>query len=141
MAGAIAPFSAKSPGTRLAMERGLPMMSVLFVSHDVDLRAVAGRVLARAGFGVRTVAHGGHALLACVERGTFDALVIEDTLPEGSGATIAARLRRHCPGLHVVRMCNGLANGEVPTGATLVRPFTADDLIGALQALRRTSRR
>ena len=112
------------------------MQSVLFVSHDADLRAVAARVLERAGFGVKAVAHGGHALLACVERGTFDVLVIENELPEGPGAAIAGRLRRHCPGLHVVRMCD---RAEAPLeGIAVVRPFTADDLIDAIQTLRRT---
>ena len=82
------------------------MASVLFVSHDADLRAVAARVLERAGFDVRTAAHGGHALLACVERAAFDVLVVEQTLPEGAGESVAARLRRHCPGLRAFMMCD-----------------------------------
>jgi len=114
------------------------MNSVLFVSHDGDLRAVAARVLERAGHQVTSVEHGGHALLACVERGAFDVLVIEDELPEGPGSGVAARLRRHCPALHVVRMCDAARPGE---GVAVVRPFTADDLIDAVQTLRRTMNR
>jgi DNA-binding NtrC family response regulator len=115
------------------------MTSVLFVSHDAALRAVATRVLARADCDVRAVAHGGHALLACVERGSFDVMVVEQALPEGPGAALAARLRRHCPAMGVVRMCDaGSADG---TGRVVVRPFTADDLIDAVQSLRRTSNR
>lgn len=116
------------------------MTSVLFVSHDANLRAVAARVLARRGFHVRAVAHGGHAVLACVERGTFDVLVIENDLPEGPGGAIASRLRRHCPQLHVVRMCN-VREGAGGLGLAVVRPFTADDLIHAVQARRRTRSR
>lgn len=112
------------------------MTSVLFVSHDDDLRAVATRVLERAGFEVKAVPHGGHALLACVERGAIDVLVIEQELPEGPGSAIAARLRRHCPALHVVRMCDTAA--AAGTGIAVVRPFTADDLIESVQTLRRT---
>jgi len=117
-----------------------PMTSVLFVSPDADLRAVATRVLQRAGADVRAVAHGGHALLACVERGTYDVLVIENDLPEGPGGRMAARLRRHCRNLHVVRMCDaGLPTaGE---GIAVVRPFTADDLIDAVYTRRPTSSR
>jgi len=112
------------------------MPSVLFVSHDGNLRAAAGRALARRGLAVTQAAHGGHALLACVERGAFDALVIEHEMPEGPGSAIAARLRRHCPDLHVVRMCDApVEDGE---GIAVVRPFTADDLIDAVQARRRT---
>jgi DNA-binding NtrC family response regulator len=112
------------------------MTSVLFVSPDRDLRAVASRVLTRAGFAVRAVEHGGHALLALVERGTFDVLVVEHELPEGPGALIAARMRRYCPGLHVVRMCERPSAGKL--GVAVVRPFTADDLIGAVQTRRPT---
>jgi len=114
------------------------MTSVLFVSHDADLRAVAARVLQRAGFQVKCAAHGGHALLACVEQGAIDVLVIENELPEGSGAAIAARLRRHNPDMDVVRMCDGRATpgGE---GIAVVRPFTADDLIDAVQVRRRAT--
>jgi DNA-binding response OmpR family regulator len=113
------------------------MESVLFVSHDRDLRAVASRVLARAGFDVRAAAHGGHALLACVERGGFDVLVIEHHLPEGPGSVVAKRLRRHCRDLHVVRMCDR-ESAAAGIGSAVVRPFTADDLIDAVQARRRT---
>jgi DNA-binding NtrC family response regulator len=132
---AIDDFSRKSSGTRLAIERRHTMRSVLFVSHDGDLRAVAARVFARAGMEIKTVPHGGHALLACVERGSFDVLVIEDVLPEGPGAAIAARLRRHCPALHIVRMCDA-GRGTDGAGNAVVRPFTADDLIAAAQILR-----
>jgi DNA-binding response OmpR family regulator len=115
------------------------MQSVLFVSHDGSLRAVAARALGRAGFHVKTVEHGGHALLALVERGRFETLVIEDDLPEGPGDRIAARMRRHCPDLHVVRMCDRAERlATAKAGIAVVRPFTADDLIDAIQALRRT---
>lgn len=116
------------------------MKSVLFVSHDVDLCAAAARALEGRGFCVTTAAHGGHAVLACVEQGAFEALIIEDELPEGPGAAIATRLRRHFPGLRVVRMC---ARADVGgPGIAVVRPFTADDLVDALdavQTLRRTA--
>src|SRR5205814_6991375 len=113
------------------------MTSVLFVSHDGDLRAAASRALTRLGLEVRTAAHGGHALLACVERGGFDALVIEDTLPEGPGAAVAARLRRHLPDLHVVRMCDRPSDPD-GIGSAVVRPFTADALVEPVQIRRRT---
>ena len=105
------------------------MSKVLFVSHDSDLCAAAARALARAGFEVTTAAHGGHALLECLQT-EFDALVIEDRLPEGTGTRVAASLRRLAPALRVIR----LSNGPAGTGdsAVLRRPFTADDLVEAL---------
>lgn len=107
------------------------MPAVLFVSHDPDLRAVASRVLAMAGCRVTAAAHAGHASLACMERASFDVLVIEGEMPDGSGQEIADRLRRHCPAVRVVRMWN--ADSPTPArGLALVRPFTADDLIRAV---------
>jgi len=111
------------------MDEAPPMLKILFVSHDADLRAVASRVLVQHGFRVTVASHGGHASLACATDHHFDVLVIENAMPDAAGATIAARLRRYCPDLQVVRMCDGGPGGE---GNAVVRPFTADDLIGAI---------
>src|SRR5258708_8952678 len=104
------------------------MSRVLFVSHDADLRAVASRVLVRAGCDVTPAAHAGHASLACMARETFDVLVIDDRMADGSGALIAARLRRYCPDVQVVRLCE-MRPAAPAEGIPGVRPFTADDLI------------
>jgi len=107
------------------------MPAVLFVSPDGDLRAAATRVLTMAGCHVTAAAHAGHAAIACIERGGFDVLVIEERMADGTAGVIAGRLRRYCPGLWVVRMCNP---GRVlwPAEIALVRPFTAYDLIAAV---------
>jgi DNA-binding NtrC family response regulator len=116
------------------------MPTVLFVSHDADLRAVASRVLTMAGCGVTAAAHAGHASLACLQRDRFDVLVIEEEMADGSGAAIAERIRRYCPDVEVVRMCDAppaTRSGDV----TVVRPFTADDLIGAVSDATHYTRR
>ena len=94
------------------------MSRILFVCHDGDLRAVSARVLARAGWKVTTAAHGGHASLACVEGPPFDVIVLADGGTDAEGDALAARLRRYCPELRVVRMTR--------------RPFTADDLVDSV---------
>jgi DNA-binding response OmpR family regulator len=94
------------------------MSRILFVCHDADLRAVSARVLARAGWKVTTAAHGGHASLACVEGPPFDVIVLADGGTAAEGDALAARLRRYCPELRVVRMTR--------------RPFTADDLVDSV---------
>lgn len=105
------------------------MTRVLFVSQDVDLCAAAARALGRAGFEVTTATHGGHALLECLQT-DFNALIIEDRLPEGTGSRVAASLRRLAPRLRVIRLSDGpAAPGE---GSVVRRPFTADDLVAAL---------
>ncbi len=107
------------------------MFSLLFVSHDADLRAAAGRALERTGHTVVTAGHGGHAALAVAGGGRFDVVVIENELPEGRGKTVADRLRRLSPGLAVVVMCD--RRSIIPADEiAVVRPFTADDLIHAV---------
>jgi DNA-binding NtrC family response regulator len=106
------------------------MFSILFLSHDADLRASARRAFERAGCSVSTAAHGGHATLA-LARGGIDVLIVENELPEGTGRSVAARLRRYCPGLAVVVMCD--RRSIVPADEiAVVRPFTADDLLDAV---------
>jgi len=102
---------------------------ILFVSTDANLRAAASRVLTSAGFVVSAVAHTGHASLACLEGTPFDVLIVEQQLLD-SGATTLAWLRRYCPDLQVVRVCDREAvAGE---GIAVVRPMTADDLLDAV---------
>src|SRR5260370_41098553 len=100
------------------------MSSILFVSQDADLRAVARRVLERAGCHVSTAAHGGHALLACAGGRPIDVLVIEQDMPEGAGQAIAARLRRYHPGLAVIRLCHAGASAR-RGGDAVARPVPA----------------
>ena len=106
------------------------MLNILFVSHDADLRAAASRALTRSGFHVTAASHAGHASLACARENVFDVLVIENEMPDASAATVAARLRRYCPGLQLVRMCDQDTGTGGPNA--VVRPFNADDLIAAV---------
>ena len=118
------------------------MPTVLFLSPDSDLRAVASRVLTMAGCQVTAVAHAGHASLACIERGDFDVVVIEDGMADASGDAIVGRLQRYCPDAAVVRMSDGLLERRRNDDEiTVVRPFTADDLIGAVSDATHYARR
>jgi CheY-like chemotaxis protein len=110
---------------------GIPMSRVLFVSHDSDLREVASRVLRRVGHDVTPAAHAGHASLACLDQDAFDVLVIENELPDGTSAAIVERVRRSCPALQVVRLCEPVAT-VMGKGIAVVRPFTADELVDAV---------
>ena len=106
--------------------------AVLVTFEDANLRAVASRVLARAGYRVLTARHSGHALLACLTGGRIDVLLSELQMEDGSGPGLAERLRRHNPDLRGVYFSNnhGDACDEV-----LVRPITADDLLHAVSCL------
>jgi DNA-binding NtrC family response regulator len=104
--------------------------SVLFVSHDADLRATASRVLIQAGCRVRVAAHSGHASLACIAS-TYDVLVVDRLMADGSSAAVADRFKRQYPEANIVWI--GDQDPDGPAGdLTVARPFDAYDLIGAV---------
>ncbi|MEO6238225.1 MAG: hypothetical protein ABIQ52_14600 [Vicinamibacterales bacterium] len=118
------------------------MPTVLFLSPDSDLRAVASRVLTMSGCQVTAVAHSGHASLACIEGGDFDVVVIEDGMADASGDAIVGRLQRYCPDAAVIRISDGvIERRRSDDGITVVRPVTADDLIRAVSDATHYARR
>lgn len=106
--------------------------TLLLVTGDADLRAVTARVLTREGYHVITAAHSGHALLASLA-GRIDLLVSELELDETSGPTLAMMLRRHHPRLRTVYFADA---GAPAADGVIVRPFTRDDLVLELDAVR-----
>jgi CheY-like chemotaxis protein len=90
-----------------AMER---QCAVLLVSGDGEFRAVAVRVLRRAGYAAETAPHGGHALLACMHQ-HFDIILVDTRSVDGS-ARLVAGLARHSPGTRVVAVTERPASAE-----------------------------
>lgn len=117
---------------RPAFSGGAARAIVLFVSGDDDLRAVATRVLSEAGYSVATAAHAGHALLAGLTLDRIDVLVSEVTLDDMAGTALVDRLRRHHREMRSLLMADfGTPEGD----GLIVRPFTRDHLLVALEAL------
>ncbi len=106
------------------------MSQVLIVSNDADYRAVASRVLSRAGHRVTAVPHAGHALIACIQQPSTSVLIINDSGADGDATDVARRLRRYSQNLRVVRICDRASSTH--GDAVVVRPFTADDLLAAI---------
>jgi len=105
----------------------------LVVTPDVNLREASARALTREGYRVLTAAHAGHAVLACLRAGRVDLLAAELSMDDVSGPALADRLRRHCPDLVAVYFAK---SGTPECQGVIVRPFTRDDLLAALPALR-----
>jgi len=100
---------------------------VLFISASLDLRAVASRVLADAGCAAVCASHAGHALLACMREPVFDVAVLDER-ERATSRTILIALKRHCPGMRVIRI------GAAPEATDLRWPFTADDLLAEVRS-------
>jgi DNA-binding response OmpR family regulator len=109
------------------------MPRVLIVSNDADYRAVASRVLINAGHYVTAVPHAGHALIECIQHPTTSVLVINENGADGAADEVARRLRRYSHNLRVVCMCDRAATHGFGDAA-VVHPFTADDLLAAVDA-------
>ena len=80
---------------------GLPLdekqhvpLRVLLVDDNVDAALMLGMLLEASDHAV-TVVHGADHALACIERQTFDACLLDIGLPEMDGNELARRLRQH----------------------------------------------
>jgi DNA-binding response OmpR family regulator len=108
------------------------MPQVLIVSNDADYRAVVSRVLKKAGHQVTAVPHAGHALIECIQRPAMSVLVMNENGTDGPARDVARRLKRYSRNLRLVCVCDGPSPKR---GAeTVVRPFTADELLAAIDA-------
>jgi DNA-binding response OmpR family regulator len=105
--------------------------TVLLVTGDDDLRQAAARALAVTGYKVVTASHSGHAILAAMAGGPIDWLLAELAMDDGSGPSLAARVRRFHPAVQSLFFANA---GTPECEGVLVRPFTRDDLLGQLAA-------
>jgi CheY-like chemotaxis protein len=104
--------------------------TVLLVTGDDDLRAVATRVLVREGYRVVPAAHSGHALLAGLAGGPIDVIAAEISMDEMSGPALTDRLRRLHPDVQAIYFAG---EGTLESDGVLVRPFTRDDLLAQLE--------
>jgi DNA-binding response OmpR family regulator len=127
--GVVLPFPRRTASSETCVA------DVLFVCEDRALGAAVTRLLAGDGYRVRAVTHSGHALLAC-RTGRVDVLVAPLASGDMPGKELALRVRRQHPGVRAVFM---LGPGETAAGdAALARPFTREELVARLEAVRVT---
>lgn len=116
--------------------------TVLVCDDEPPVREIAGVVLRQAGFQVVTAANGQEALEVFTARSTeIDAVLMDIMMPLMTGDRAAAEMLRANPKLPLVLM-SGLMDQEAVHAALqnvgakrpplLRKPFTAQDLLGAL---------
>ena len=108
---------------------------ILLVEDDAAVRALARRVLNRAGYDVLDASDGREALRLAEQYSTTIDLVLSDVvMPELGGVELADHLRERYPGLKVV-LTSGYSEAEVSGAvrrrgsAFLVKPFTPESLL------------
>ena len=114
--------------------------TILVVEDDDPVRGFAIRVLQRAGYRV-IAASGGVAALAAAREQTIDLLLTDVVMPTMSGREVADRLGEIVPGLRVLFVSGHDESTIVRQGVLepniryLAKPFTAEALIGAVDAV------
>lgn len=68
------------------------MLRVLLADDDQDIREMTAEMLSRRGCSVTMVSSGDEALVVLATE-TFDVLVLDQTMPPGSGTTVATERR------------------------------------------------
>jgi two-component system cell cycle sensor histidine kinase/response regulator CckA len=118
-------------------------VDVLLVDDDPGVRRFALRVLRRAGLEVIDAIDGPSAL-ALLERGHLPRVLVTDVVMPGmTGDELAARVISRHPDVGVVLLSGyaevALVGPGAPTATAsfLAKPFSTDDLVGAVRALLR----
>ena len=110
--------------------------TILLVEDETSVRALARRVLVRAGFRVLEASSPGEALALAEQHAAEISLVLSDVvMPEMSGPALAGKLAAVCPGVRVL-FISGYTDDEVISrglgGADidlLQKPFSAQQLV------------
>jgi two-component system cell cycle sensor histidine kinase/response regulator CckA len=129
-----------SPSSYSAATEASAARTVLLVEDESCVRAVARRILERAGYDVVEARSGVEALML-VEDGTraIDLLLTDVLLPDMSGRDVSALLRRRIPALRTVLMSGYTEeiviaeHGPGGDAAFIQKPFTSAALTETLR--------
>lgn len=116
------------------------MARILVIDDSSSVLELAGQILREAGHEVITADSGklGESVLAAQP---LDLVITDIYMPEEDGLEVIRKARRACPGLRVLAMSvvtgkRGMLSVARALGATgtLLKPFAAGDLLGAVEA-------
>jgi DNA-binding response OmpR family regulator len=121
-----------------------PSHRILVVDDDIELRLLNTDVLVRSGYKVDTAADGAAAWDA-LHANCYDLLITDNNMPKICGVELVKKLRSARMALPVI-----LASAAIPVAeldrhprlqlaATLVKPFTCDELLGTVNKVLRAT--
>jgi len=120
-----------------------PMRRILVVDDDPDIRQLAGRILARAGYEVRAAENGLRAM-ALLDGGGYDAVVTDIVMPDMDGIEFLKAMRAAGCQPPVLAMTGGVRDNSdlylrcaelYGASRTLAKPFTPVELLEAVKAV------
>jgi len=107
---------------------------VLVVEDEPAVQELAVRVLERAGYEVHAEGTATAALAWAAGESALDAAVVDVSLPELDGRTLADRLRARFPAARLVLISGSGEIEEPPEGiGWLAKPFAPQALLAALE--------
>jgi DNA-binding response OmpR family regulator len=123
-----------------------PSNRILVVDDDISIREFSVAVLTASGYQVET-AEDGVAGWEALHANCYDLLITDHNMPKVSGVDLVKKLRSARMTLPVV-----LASGAIPAealnrnptlqlAATLLKPFTMDELLGTVKKVLRAAER
>jgi len=133
--------SARAP----TQSKAHPSNRILVVDDDISIRKLSTQVLTAFGFQVET-AEDGVAGWEALHASRYDLLITDHNMPKVTGVELVKKLRFARMTLPVV-----LASGAIPTeeldrnpslqlAATLLKPFTMDELLGTVKKVLRAAK-
>jgi DNA-binding response OmpR family regulator len=123
----------------LAQGQTNPPNRILVVDDDVSTRELSAKVLVRSGYQV-DAAEDGEAGWKALHATNYDLLITDHNMPKLSGVELIKKLRSARMNLPVVLASSALPTEELDQNpwlqlaATLSKPFTRDELLGAVKA-------
>ena len=121
--------SAATATARAVSPVQVAVRTVLVIDDEDLVRDVVARMVEDLGYAALTAADGAAGLELVAHR-NVDAVLVDLTMPNMSGADVIAALRERRPGLPVV-LCSGYdrdGRGPVKADAYLPKPFRIDAL-------------
>ena len=113
--------------------------TILLVEDETSVRDLTRRMLEESGYHVLSAANGSDALRLCTtNREHIDLLLTDVVMPRMRGVEVARRVARIRPRLHVLFMSgytdNSIDLDIAESVSFLQKPFTLDELLGAVRA-------
>jgi len=130
--------SAPTPG------QSSPLHRILVVDDDISIRQFNVKVLVHSGYQVDAAADGA-AAWEILNTDSYDLLITDHNMPKLTGLELLKKLRAARMALPAILMSGAMPTEELNSPprlqieATLLKPFTPDDLLGTVRQVLRAS--
>jgi DNA-binding response OmpR family regulator len=135
---------AEEPASAQLQTRTKPLRRILVVEDDVTIRQLNTEILSRSGYEVDAAEDGAVAWDA-LQANRYDLMITDHNMPKVSGVELLMKLRAARMTLPVIMATGVLPQGEfarnpwLQLDATLLKPYTIDELLGKVQEVLRTT--